>query len=49
MNTETEVMEMLAAGVPITLIMDLMAQTPLESREIYAAEGGDAGWLAAVG
>ncbi|MEO6714171.1 MAG: hypothetical protein ABIM89_12185 [Mycobacteriales bacterium] len=46
MNNETEVMELLAAGIPITLLMDLTARTPLESREIYATEGGDAGWLA---
>ncbi|MDQ1709284.1 MAG: hypothetical protein QOG49_669 [Frankiaceae bacterium] len=49
MNNETGVMDMLAAGVPITLLMDLLVRTPLESREIYAAEGGDAGWLAATG
>jgi hypothetical protein len=39
-------MEMLAAGVPVTLLLDLAAGTPLESREIYATEGGDASWLA---
>lgn len=45
---ETDVMEMLAAGVPVTLLIDLVARTPLDSRAIYAAEGGDAGWLAAA-
>lgn len=49
MTNETSVMELLAAGVPVTLLMDLTARAPLASREIYAAEGGDAGWLAATG
>lgn len=48
MNNETRIMELLAAGVPVTLLIDLAARTPLESHEIYAVEGGDAGWLAAA-
>jgi hypothetical protein len=47
-NNETRIMELMAAGVPVTLLIDLAAQTPLESHEIYAVEGGDAGWLAAA-
>jgi hypothetical protein len=43
------VMELLAAGVPVTLLIDLVSQEPLESHEIYAVEGGDAGWLQATG
>lgn len=46
MIDETGVMEMLAAGVPVTLLIDLVTRTPLDSGEIYATEGGDAGWLA---
>ena len=48
MNDETGVMEMLAAGVPVTLLIDLAARAPLQSHEIYAVEGGDAGWLQAA-
>lgn len=48
MINETDVMEMLAAGVPVTLLIDLAARTPLDSQEIYEVEGGDAGWLAAA-
>ncbi|MEP7055264.1 MAG: hypothetical protein ABI912_08465 [Actinomycetota bacterium] len=48
MYNKTGVMEMLAAGVPVTLLVDLAAQTPLESHEIYQVEGGDARWLAAA-
>ena len=48
MYNETGVMELLAAGIPVTLLIDLAARTPLESHEIYAIEGGDAGWLAAA-
>lgn len=46
MVDETGIMDMLAAGVPVTLLIDLAARTPLQSHEIYQAEGGDAGWLA---
>jgi hypothetical protein len=42
-------MELLAAGIPVTLLMDLLSREPLESHEIYAVEGGDAGWLEATG
>ena len=44
-NTE-DVMRWLEAGVPISLLMDL--QTPVDSRAIYSAEGGNAGWLRAT-
>ncbi|HZG94413.1 MAG TPA: hypothetical protein VEZ46_06840 [Mycobacteriales bacterium] len=37
------VMEWLAAGVPISLLLDL--QIPVDSRAIMTTEGGDAGWL----
>lgn len=46
MTDNTGIMDMLAAGVPVTLLLDLAARTPLESHEIYRSEGGDAGWLA---
>ena len=46
LTNEAAVMEMLSAGIPITLLIDLSARTPLESHEIYTSEGGDAGWLA---
>jgi hypothetical protein len=40
------VMDWLAAGVPISLLLDL--QIPVDSRAILTAEGGDAGWLRAT-
>ncbi len=46
MNERT-VMELLGAGVPVSLLMDLAV--PVDSREIYASEGGEAGWLRATG
>ena len=36
-------MDMLAAGLPLTLLLDLAA--PPVASEVYASEGGDAGWL----
>jgi hypothetical protein len=39
------VMSLLAAGVPLTLLIDLAAPTP--SQEILATEGGNAQWLRA--
>ena len=47
MFEQTDVMGLLAAGVPVSLLMDLAI--PVNSREILAAEGGDAGWLRATG
>jgi hypothetical protein len=41
------VMDWLAAGVPVSLLLDL--QIPVDSRAILTAEGGDAGWLRATG
>ena len=40
------VMDMLAARLPVTLLLDLVA--PPEASELYAAEGGDAHWLDAL-
>jgi hypothetical protein len=37
------VMNMLAAGFPVTLLLDLV--TPPDAGEVYASEGGDADWL----
>jgi hypothetical protein len=36
-------MDMLAAGFPVTLLLDLVA--PPDASEIYLTEGGDADWL----
>jgi hypothetical protein len=36
-------MELLAAGIPLTLLLDLA--TPVHSAEIYALEAGAADWL----
>jgi hypothetical protein len=47
MNEQTSVMGLLAAGVPVSLLMDLAV--PVSSQEIFSAEGGDAGWLRATG
>ncbi len=38
--------ELLAAGVPLTLLMDLSEPAGPHSREHFADEGGDAAWLA---
>ena len=38
--------ELLAAGVPLTLLLDLVEEKGPRSAEHYAAEGGDAGWVA---
>jgi hypothetical protein len=47
MSEKPDVMSWLAAGVPVSLLMDLAV--PLNSREILSVEGGDAGWLRATG
>jgi hypothetical protein len=44
MPRDDSVMTLLAAGVPVSLILDL-ATLP-DARELYAVEGGDAEWLA---
>jgi hypothetical protein len=36
-------LSLLASGVPLSLLLDLAG--PVPSRAVYAAEGGDAGWL----
>jgi hypothetical protein len=38
-------MDLLAAGVPLTLLLDLAS--PLDSREVYDREPGSADWLVA--
>lgn len=47
MNNPTDVMGLLGAGVPVSLLVDLAV--PVSSQEILASEGGDAGWLSATG
>ena len=37
---------LLHAGVPLTLLLDLSDECGPRSQERYAAEGGDASWLA---
>lgn len=41
----TEPLELLAEGVPLSLLMDLVALPPDGSVEIYRTEGGYADWL----
>jgi hypothetical protein len=41
-------MQWLQAGVPITLLVDLVATTVPDSAAIFEAEAGDAQWLAPV-
>ena len=38
-----DAMDLLAAGIPLTLLLDLA--TPVHSAEIYALEAGAADWL----
>jgi hypothetical protein len=38
-------MELLAAGIPLTLLLDLA--TPVHSAELYTLEAGAADWLCA--
>jgi hypothetical protein len=43
-HTRTDsALDLLAAGVPLSLLLDLAAAVP--SREIYAAEPGDTRWV----
>lgn len=37
--------ELLEAGVPLTLLIDLAAPAGPRSRDVYDAEPGDAAWL----
>jgi hypothetical protein len=39
-------MQMLAARVPVTLLLDLLA--PPDAHEVFSTEGGDAEWLAGL-
>lgn len=43
MSEEDRFMSLLAAGIPVTLLLDICA--PPDADEIYVTEGGDAGWL----
>lgn len=40
--------DLLAAGVPLTLLLDLAEDGGPHSREHYAREGGDLSWLTGV-
>jgi hypothetical protein len=42
----TEMMQMLADRIPVTLLLDLLA--PPDAREVYRNEGGDTEWLAGL-
>ncbi|MDQ1706058.1 MAG: hypothetical protein QOF18_2424 [Frankiaceae bacterium] len=46
MSKDQKVMMLLAARVPIALLLDLA--TPPDASELYATEGGDADWLLAL-
>ena len=37
--------DLLASGVPLTLLLDLAEDGGPHSRQHYVSEGGDAGWL----
>ena len=43
MNADDKVMDLLAARVPLTLLLDLA--TPPNAGEVYVTEGGNADWL----
>jgi hypothetical protein len=45
MNQDQRVMSLLAARVPLTLLLDLAA--PPRANEVYSTEGGNADWLLA--
>ncbi|GAC1327016.1 MAG: hypothetical protein NVSMB13_12920 [Mycobacteriales bacterium] len=42
------VMRLLAAGVPVSLLVDLLSSTPPFSQEIYWREVGDDSWIPAL-
>ena len=46
MADDAEVMRLLAAHVPVTLLLDLAA--PPDADEMYVTEGGQADWLGAL-
>jgi hypothetical protein len=48
MSRLPEPIEWLAAGIPLTLLIDVLAPTAPDSAEIFAAEAGDAWWLNGV-
>jgi hypothetical protein len=37
--------DLLAAGVPLTLLLDLVDEAGPHSQSHYTAEGGDASWV----
>ncbi|MDQ1695791.1 MAG: hypothetical protein QOJ03_1144 [Frankiaceae bacterium] len=43
---DLQVMNLLAAHVPVTLLLDLAA--PPDADEVYATEGGTADWLVSL-
>lgn len=42
-NTTERMMELLAARVPVTLLLDILS--PPDTAEVFRREGGDAAWL----
>ncbi|MCU1675999.1 MAG: hypothetical protein JWM93_757 [Frankiales bacterium] len=42
----TTMLAMLDAGVPVTLLLDLLSEDAPDSRQIYAQERADTTWLA---
>jgi hypothetical protein len=46
MTSDDQVMRFLAAGVPVTLLLDLAA--PPDAGDLYVSEGGSADWLVPV-
>jgi hypothetical protein len=46
MDDQLMVMDLLAAHVPVTLLLDLAA--PPDADEVYVTEGGTADWLQAL-
>jgi hypothetical protein len=43
-----DIMEWLAAGIPITLLIDLLDPAGPRAERRYAEEHGDLGWIAAA-
>ena len=46
-QAEVLLRQMLADGVPVTLLLDLLS--PPDAGEVYVVEGGSADWLVRVG
>ena len=42
---EHPVMRLLADGVPLTLLADLLTCNPPDFRRVYRSEGGDTTWV----